>query len=228
MFIVIPLFGEKGLEPDKIPQSKKEVEKILNTPNQSTFLDVYGYVSLNAKSWSSKDSIYEFELPKKEVVEPYYIAHRNVQLYDETYITWGFNKVTQILDMKAVGYTMKVLPDTFMIHLNHADIKGFTNWESGYMKDERHNLKIGTSVNRWQNLPGLLTNSYYPPWLKSEFLSTFSCINPINDQKLADLRNELSLFDDRVRSLKVILVMLIVVLIGFILIIIRESINFKY
>lgn len=201
MFIVIPLFGKKGLDPKKIPQTKEEVGKILNTPNQSTFLDMYGYVSLDAKGWTKKDKMYEFHLPDKEVVEPYYVAHRNVQLYDETYITWGFDKVTQIYDMKSVGYKMIVLPDLFMIHLNHSDLKGFKNWEKGYLRDERHNLKIGTSVNRWTNLPGLLTNSFYPQWLKSNEKRIPQCKNG-GDKRLAGLQIELEFTRNKVKSIK--------------------------
>lgn len=217
MFSVMPLFGCKGITADKIPQTKQKVREILHDPNQTVFFDMYGYMSLDAKGWSNKSEMYQFELPEMEIIEPYYVAHRNVQLYDETYITWGFNKVTQIYDMKSVGYKIMILPDVYMVHLNHSDIKGFKNWDKGYVHDERHNLKIGTSVNRWMNFPGLLTNTHYPQWLKSNFMASEPCISPVGDHRLSELNSEIKFVGNTIGTLKTMLIGFLIALTGSII-----------
>lgn len=82
-----------------------------------------------------------------------YIGHRNVQLYDGTFVSWGFDKVTQIYGMNPLDYKLNVLPDLYIIHLNHMDIKGYKDWFSGHLRDKRHNLKIGTSSEQVEERP---------------------------------------------------------------------------
>ena len=214
MFIVMSLFGNEGMGPKDIPQTKEEVRKIMHTPNQTTFLEIYGYVSLDPKGWSEKNDMYDFKSLKREMTEPYYVAHRDVQMYDETYTTWGFNKVTQVFDMNATKYKMKVLPDLFMIHLNHASIKGFRYWRKGYKYDKRHNLKVGTSVERWRNLPGLITNAYYPPLFSPKAQDIVSCsANVAEDVVFAGLQDRINSKRAKVKSFKAYLLFLVLILV---------------
>ena len=201
MFLVFSFFGRQGLLPDKIPQSKAELAKILSNKTQEAFTtDIWGYEHYNFTHWLKTDEIYNFTYPSKSQFEPYYVTHRNAQFYDETYVTWGFNKVTQIFDMNAVGYSMKVLPDVFMVHLNHSDIKGFKYWKGEYSYDRRHHLKVGTSTNRFQKLPGLLTNTYYPDWLRNNTIN-LSC-EYSNTERLIALRSKIKTAKSTVRMYK--------------------------
>lgn len=209
MFIVFSFFGLKGLDPDKIPQTKTDIGKILSNKSQTIFnTKIFGYDLYNFTHWLEMNYIYNFTYPIKKQFEPYYVAHRNIQFYDETYVTWGFNKLTQILDMNEVGYNMKVIPDLYMIHLNHSDIKGFKSWRHKYKYDARHHTKVGTSTNRLQKLPGLLINSYYPPWLDDD-MKAFICPAYYGTQILADLRNELELAESFVSTLKSLLLFIL-------------------
>ena len=201
MFVVFSFFGNKGLLPDKIPQTKAELERILKNKTQNTFkTDIFGYELYDFEHWFKEKDIYNFEYPQEAQFEPYYVSHRNIQLYDETYVNWGFNKITQIFDMNAVGYDMKVLPDVFMIHLNHSDIKGFKYWKGRYKYNERHQLKVGTSMNRIQKLPGLLTNTYYPPWLRN-YTGKVSC-KYSSTEKLVALGNKIDSTRSTIRTYK--------------------------
>lgn len=210
MFIVFSFFGLKGLDPDKIPQTKTDIGKILSNKSQTIFnTKIFGYDLYNFTHWLEMNDVYNFTYLEKAQFEPYYVAHRNIQFYDETYVTWGFNKLTQILDMNEVGYNMKVIPDLYMIHLNHSDIKGFKSWKFE-TKDARHNMKVGTSMNRLQKLPGLLTNTYYPPWLQGYTKVTVN-ISESGTQKLFRLNQKLKSSKSYVRALKTILVFALMV-----------------
>lgn len=223
MFVVFSFFGNKGLLPDKIPQTKAELEKILMNKTQNTFkTDIFGYELYDFEHWFKEKDIYNFEYPQEAQFEPYYVSHRNIQLYDETYVNWGFNKITQIFDMNAVGYDMKVLPDVFMIHLNHSDIKGFKYWKGRYKYNERHQLKVGTSMNRIQKLPGLLTNTYYPPWFKN-ISNTFMPDNYSETQILYELENTINPIRSSIRMYKALLIILLSILVGLIVVIFRNN-----
>ena len=226
MFVVMPLFDNKGMSPKEILQTKEEVRRILHTPNQTTFADVRGYVSLDPKGWPEKDGMYEFQYPANESAEPYYVAHRDIQLYDETLVTWGLNKVTQIFDMNAVQYRMVVLPDVFMVHLNHASIKGFSYWKRGFRNDKRNGMKIVTAASRWKNLPGMLTNAYYPPWLRLKAQDIIYC-NANDDNyiynRLIEIRSKLDAARSNVKSFKVYLFALLCLSIPLTMLLLKET-----
>ena len=222
MFLVFSVFGKQGLLPDKIPQSKAEIAKILSNETQDTFnTDIWGYELYNFTHWLKMDEIYNFTYSIKSQFEPYYVTHRNAQFYDETYVTWGFNKVTQIFDMNAVGYSMKVLPDVFMIHLNHSDIKGFKYWRTSYNFGGRHQLKIGTSTNRFQKLPGLLTNTYYPEWLRDK-PDKFYC-DYRSLEKLSSLKRDIKIAKSTVHMHKSLIIVLLCLLAGIIIVVFKNN-----
>lgn len=209
MFLVSIFFGNKGLDPKKIPQTKKELEKVLKTPNQTSFTtDIFGYRTFNISEWLESKEMYDFEYNISTSYEPYYVVRRNSQLYDETFVTWGYNKVTQIFDMNVVGYKMKILPDSYMIHLNHSDLKGFKYWFKGFKQDARNQMKVGTSINRWQNLPGLLTNTYFPPWLNRNATKITICEDYYSKDKLDMLENDIITIKQSIHTSKVIVISL--------------------
>lgn len=223
MFLVSSFFGNKGLDPKKIPQTKPEISKILTNSTQTTFISgKWGYRAYNLAQWLENNDIYEINYNLPLAYEPYYVCDRFVQLYDETFVTWGYDKVTQILDMNALGYKMKFLPDTFMIHLNHSDIKGFKSWSDKERPDDRSHLKVGTSVNRWSKLPGLLTNTYSPSWVKGgkEFVL---CNDYFGMQKLTNLKDEIESTTHMLFMYKIFLYIFICVLFFLISVLVKRD-----
>lgn len=223
MFLVSSFFGGKGLDPKKIPQTKAEIEKLLDDPEQTTLTTaVSGYKDYNLTKWLKSTEIYDFNYNVLSSYEPYYVAHRNIQYYDETYVTWGYNKVTQLFDMNTVGYKVKILPDAFMIHLNHNDIKGFKSWNKGFKKEQRHHMKVGTSTNRWLQLPGLLINSYFPPWAERNGSIVMPC-EQSSAQRLAVVKDKLKSTKESIHVYKTFCVVLLGVLVGIVLFAIKKN-----
>lgn len=167
MLIAFPFNGNRGLDPKKIPESKEKLLKYFKKknpgikPKKGT-----GYGELKINWWVRNKEVFELHLPRDSSFEPYYISNRYIQLYDETFVTWGFDKITQIKDMRRLGYKIKVMPDAFMVHLNHKDIKGYNEWSTGLNRGPRYRTKVGTSLGRMAAIPGFITNTFYPEWLK--------------------------------------------------------------
>ena len=168
MLIASPFSGDAGLDPKDIPGTKTDLVVYLKGKNSAIKpKKEIGYRQLSAKRWFKNKDVFELHLSGDSTFEPYYMTNRFIQLYDETFITWGHDKVTQIKDMRSLGYKLKVMPDAYMVHLNHKDIKGYTDWSTGLNKEPRYRLKVGTSSGRREAIPGFFTNTYYPEWLKN-------------------------------------------------------------
>lgn len=52
--------------------------------------------------------------------EPYVVVKSTVVEYDPTFMGFGWNKVSHIMELNAQGYEFIVLPDTFIIHKAHS------------------------------------------------------------------------------------------------------------
>lgn len=76
--------------------------------NLSTFLLILKiYFSLFRISW-------------EQDFEPYIVVKRDVVKYDSRFVGFGWNKVSHIMHLHAIGYQFIVLPNAFIIHMPHA------------------------------------------------------------------------------------------------------------
>lgn len=168
MLISFAFDGGNGLNPKKIPETKAKFVEYVSKNKTPTISPKksWGYRLLDGNVWMKSSEVYELKLHDYSFVEPYYLTNRNIQLYDETMITWGYDKVTQVYDMRKVGYKLKILPDAYMVHLDHSDIKGYKGWIDNLGTNiPRESMKTGTADNRRIAFPGLFTNTYYPEWI---------------------------------------------------------------
>ena len=192
MLIASPFSGDAGLDPKKIPGTKAELIEYVNNntaPGINPKKD-NGYYLLNTKNWMKSRRLFELHLLDGAFYEPYYMTDRYTQLYDETFIGWGYDKVTQVFDVRRLGYKLKVMPDAYMVHLNHKDIKDYKDWNSGFKQTPRYNMKVGTSMSRREVIPGFLTNTFYPEWLKNTKACPKRSSNKLNTlYKKIDLLN---------------------------------------
>ena len=169
MLIAFAFDGSGGLDPKKIPKTKQEFVDYINKNREPRIeaKNCSGYRPLNARTWMKSKKMYGLNFDEGSFIEPYYLTDRNIQLYDETVITWGYDKVTQVFDMRKLGYKLKVMPDAYMVHLSHNDIKNYRKWNTKFNIGPRYQVKVGTTISRRAAFPGLLTNTYYPEWLEN-------------------------------------------------------------
>ena len=215
MFIVAPFDGVKGIGLDKVPQNKYELLKLLNKEGNNKSFKLrrsWGYIEFDYDKWFNQSNVYTHELISNSAFEPYFVTHRNTPFYDESYVTWGFDKLEQVLDMTTMGHKMKVLPEAFMVHLCHEDLKGFKHWGNKFNPGARYHLKIGTSEKRRKEFPGLLFNTYRPQWLKNTSTTYHSCISYEPSQRLFRLRKSINKAQANTKTLKHLFIVLLIAL----------------
>lgn len=219
MLVTIPFNAKDGVDPRKIPATKAEI-LALSTDENSPFQPKQetGYYQANIPKWKEAEGLYKPHLSEITFFEPYYLASRNIQFYDETFITWGLDKVTQVYDMRKLGYNLQILPETFMVHLSHNDIKNYRAWNIGFNNGPRYSIKIKTSLDRRKEIPGLLTNTYYPSWLKR----TIMC-DKRDPERLNTLKEEIAFLKGEVGNYKSLLSVLVVILIFSLILLLFSS-----
>lgn len=118
--LVIPAFETQRYR-SRIPKSKKQLLSMLATKSVMPFRhDVWavGHSPTNYTKWKTASSPYNVEW--KPDFEPYVVVKSTVVEYDPTFMGFGWNKVSHIMELNAQGYEFIVLPDTFIIHKAHA------------------------------------------------------------------------------------------------------------
>lgn len=215
LFVVAPFAAAEGVKPSDIPQNKSELIALLgreSTNKTLTMKQGWGYTPMESDVWINSESVYDLNVSKDFPFEPYYVTHRNTLFYDETYVTWGYDKVTHSYDMRHIDYKLKALPEAFIVHLNHNDLKGYKGWMDGFDYDGRYNLRVGTSEMRRKKLPGLLVNTYQPEhtWnLTTVVNSSTKCKSSKTTDKLTILRNTIATERKSAKSLKQLLYILL-------------------
>ena len=160
----------KGVTVDQIPQSKEELAKALSEPKeQRKILEKHhlSYKPQRISHWLQQDEVYDSNVKYGEIFEPYFVAHRNLIFYDEIFNGCFYDKLSHVDNVKYLGFRLKILPDTFIIHLDHGDIKNYKNWCRGYEAGKRLKLKNCSFWTTTREFKGILENRYYPPWLSN-------------------------------------------------------------
>ncbi|KAL3266023.1 hypothetical protein HHI36_010212 [Cryptolaemus montrouzieri] len=118
--LVIPAFETQRYR-SRIPKNKKQLLSMLATKALMPFRqDVWavGHSPTNYTKWKTATSAYNVEW--KPDFEPYVVVKNTVVEYDPTFMGFGWNKVSHIMELNAQGYEFIVLPDAFIIHKAHA------------------------------------------------------------------------------------------------------------
>lgn len=169
MYVIPSLDGVSWANTSMMPQTKSELATILAKPEGERTVrirDDISYRPLEITRWLKEDDIYDIKLLPNAHFEPYYVAHRDLQYYDEIFNSYGLNKLSHMYDLRNLDYKMKMLPDVFAIHIDHKSLNQ-TDWSKGFGIHERYTIKAGAFVTRHTELPGLLTNVYKPLLLEN-------------------------------------------------------------
>lgn len=127
--LVIPAF-ETAKFTLKFPKTKQQLLQLIRQKLVSQFC-----VSCAHKTHAPTDYRLWFKTRNPYIVEwafhfePYVVVQSSVAKYDERFIGYGFNKVSQITELKAQGYQFVVLPESFIIHTPHPPSIDKKIWE---------------------------------------------------------------------------------------------------
>lgn len=94
--------------------------------------------------------------------EPYVVVRSDVVRYDERFVGYGWNKVSQITELKAQGYEFVVVPNGFVIHSPHKKSADREVWK-------RKNFKFCINT-LWKRFIQGLTKKYGSKCLNEEKL----------------------------------------------------------
>ncbi|KAJ8676641.1 hypothetical protein QAD02_012428 [Eretmocerus hayati] len=118
--LIIPAFETQRYR-FTFPTSKEKLLKYLDLGTVSTFRYFVwprGHAPTNFTMYRGATEPYEvFWEPD---FEPFVVVPKTAPLFDTRFVGFGWNKVSFITHLAALGYRFLVLPDTFTIHRSHA------------------------------------------------------------------------------------------------------------
>nr|XP_039262450.1 LARGE xylosyl- and glucuronyltransferase 1-like [Styela clava] len=117
---IIPAFESLWHKFD-FPPSKSELidqwDRGVITPFRSYMWKV-GHAATNYTKWRTSNEIYSVNRTKD--FEPYVVLPKHLcPAYDKRFFGFGWNKVSHIMELDALGFKFLVLPYGFVIHLPH-------------------------------------------------------------------------------------------------------------
>ncbi len=117
--LVVPAF-ETAINGLLYPESKQHLKELIRQEKVTPWR-----VSLYAPSHGPTDydqwleTSQPYEIQWKYNYEPYVVVAYDSARYDERFVGYGKNKVLQIEELHAQGYSFIVLPDVYIIHYPH-------------------------------------------------------------------------------------------------------------
>ena len=127
--LVIPAF-ETSKFTLKFPASKRELLQQIRMKLVSQFCVTCAHKThapTNYRLWFKARNPYQIEWAQH--FEPYVVVRSDVARYDERFMGYGYNKVSQITELKAQGYRFMVIPEAFIIHTPHPPTIDKKIWE---------------------------------------------------------------------------------------------------
>ncbi|XP_052215378.1 xylosyl- and glucuronyltransferase LARGE2s-like isoform X2 [Dreissena polymorpha] len=118
--LVIPAFETQRYRLT-YPLSKAQLLSQLDTGELYTFryhVWAKGHAATNYEKWKNASSPYTAKWEMD--FEPYIAVNKNIPLFDQRFVGFGWNKVSHIMQLDADGYEFVVLPNAFIIHMPHA------------------------------------------------------------------------------------------------------------
>lgn len=132
--LVIPAF-ETSVHNFSYPSNKFDLLKLMNLTHVTTYCPSckhQTHAPTRYKVWYT--SSYPYEIDWAYHYEPYIVVKSDVIQYNRRFMGYGWNKVSQIAELKAQGYQFIVIPDHFIIHMPHKTSKDKAVWNMGAFK----------------------------------------------------------------------------------------------
>ncbi|XP_071505018.1 xylosyl- and glucuronyltransferase LARGE1-like [Diadema antillarum] len=102
------------------PKSKADLLHMLDMGTLFTFrYHVWqkGHAPTNFARWRTATTPYQVQWEPD--FEPYVVVKKDCPKYDQRFLGFGWNKVSQIMELDAQSYDFIVLPNAFIIHMPH-------------------------------------------------------------------------------------------------------------
>lgn len=138
---VVPAFSS-DLRPYKLPKTKSD---LLRTVKARTVIPVNEKICpkchgpTNYQKWY--DATEPYNALYKWIYEPYLLMNKDTlsELFDERLKGYGFDKNSHVFTLATAGYDFIVLPDPFVIHMNHET----ADWDGGNLLEQQfESLKV--------------------------------------------------------------------------------------
>nr|CAB3251538.1 glycosyltransferase-like protein LARGE2 [Phallusia mammillata] len=117
---VIPAFESLWYK-NELPSTKAELLSHLESGAITTFREnvwPQGHAPTNYSLWKKSNTPYRIRWQKD--FEPYVVlSKKRCPLYDKRFIGFGWNKISHIMELDAMGFSFVVLPHGFIIHIPH-------------------------------------------------------------------------------------------------------------
>lgn len=164
---IVPCFNSRpGTTAEEIPDTKEALRAELGLGKKFDVFHSKTHDALNIDYWMAQEDIYTLTVNRE--FEPYYIGHRNYPLFDEIFYGCGFDKIPHMMEMRNLGYSIRVLPRGIIVHLD-SDTLGGKSWCKGWRKVPRRYIKRGMFFHRVNHTPGLFFNRYNVPWYRDYY-----------------------------------------------------------
>lgn len=118
--LIVPAFETQRYRLN-FPSTKSELLSMLDSGDLYTFryhVWAKGHAATDYDKWRTASSPYTVNW--EQDFEPYVAVSRNIPVFDQRFVGFGWNKVSHIMQLDAEGYEFVVLPNAFMIHMPHA------------------------------------------------------------------------------------------------------------
>ncbi|EGC28356.1 hypothetical protein DICPUDRAFT_51901 [Dictyostelium purpureum] len=151
---VIPSFSSSEL-PEFLPDDKEEmIEMVKSNKVTPSNINVCKkcHSPTNFPKWIEAKEPYEIEY--KWIFEPYLVFNRSESLpFDERLKGYGFDKNSHAFSMAVEGFRFVVLPESFIIHVNHKS----SSWEGPSLDEQQWDaLRIVCDI-----IPSIKTKNNY-------------------------------------------------------------------
>ncbi|XP_043233397.1 LARGE xylosyl- and glucuronyltransferase 1-like isoform X2 [Amphibalanus amphitrite] len=119
--LVVPAFETQRYRLT-FPESKAELLNMLDMGDLFTFryhVWAKGHAPTDFGKWRTATTPYTVKWESD--FEPYVVVRKDqIPMYDLRFVGFGWNKVSHIMELHALGFQFIVLPNAFIIHLPHA------------------------------------------------------------------------------------------------------------
>ncbi|XP_015792093.1 LARGE xylosyl- and glucuronyltransferase 1 [Tetranychus urticae] len=118
--LVVPAFETQRYR-ISFPRTKADLLNMLDLGTLFTFryhVWTRGHASTDYQKWRTATRPYKISW--EQDFEPYIVVKKDVVEYDSRFVGFGWNKVSHIMQLHAIGYQFIVLPNAFIVHMPHA------------------------------------------------------------------------------------------------------------